>query len=216
MLLAFGANLLGEIGKNLYAGEVMSITFAQMGFASTVTARSATPATDGYAGEFQGLPYHIHPTETPGPWAALNAAIAANEVMVEPYVAPSVTPPTQAQLLACVGAKIEALLGAPRAYASATTPSVTIKSNATAATLANLQALQKWGAANPSSTTVWLDDDFAGVTVTGAQIVDIGDQVGAYALTIYGREGAAVVAAIGAAPATITTVAEIDAYPWTV
>ncbi len=76
----------------------MALTFAQMGFAPTVTAASATPATDGYFGTLCGMPYGIHPTATPTAYAALLVAIAASAVTIEPYVAPAA--PTAAQLSA--------------------------------------------------------------------------------------------------------------------
>jgi hypothetical protein len=81
----------------------MPETFAQMGFAAVVTASSATPETDGYVGTFGVLPYHVHPTATPLQWAALEAAIAANAVTVNPYVAPVPPPPlTMAQQAAAI------------------------------------------------------------------------------------------------------------------
>lgn len=69
-------------------------TFAQMGFAASVTASSATPQTDGYIGGFRGHPYHIHPTATAAQWAALQAAIADGTVTVSAYVAPAAPSPT--------------------------------------------------------------------------------------------------------------------------
>lgn len=69
----------------------MTITFSQMGFGATVTASSATPATDGYVGTFAGLPYHIDPIATPDAYAALVAAIAADQVTVVAYALPVVS-----------------------------------------------------------------------------------------------------------------------------
>jgi hypothetical protein len=68
-----------------------SITFAQLGFGPTVTASSASPATDGYVTTFNNLPYHIHPVATPDAYSMLEAAIASGEVKVNPYVVPVVT-----------------------------------------------------------------------------------------------------------------------------
>jgi len=156
---------------------------------------------------------------TPWPRDATGAVTsAALDAVLEAAGLPAtgLTPPTVAQLLAYVGEKVAGLIGASRSYTSATTPAVTIQSDATGATLSNLQALQKWGAANPTATTVWLDNAMNNTTVTGAEIEDIGNQVGDYALSIYGVEGGAVVAAIKASPPTITTYAQVDAFGWTV
>lgn len=70
-------------------------TFAQMGFAAAVTAASATPSVDGYIGTLvaNGWTFGIHPTATPVQYAALQAAIAASLVTVNPYVAPPAPPP---------------------------------------------------------------------------------------------------------------------------
>ncbi|AJK46304.1 DUF4376 domain-containing protein [Burkholderia plantarii] len=68
-----------------------AITFAQMGFASTVTAASAAPEIDGYYGTYCSFPYHIHPTATPDVFAALEAAITADQVTATLYVAPSIS-----------------------------------------------------------------------------------------------------------------------------
>ncbi|PZQ21163.1 MAG: hypothetical protein DI569_12935 [Sphingopyxis macrogoltabida] len=62
-----------------------------MGFAPAVAAISGNPGSDGYHGERNGLPYHIHPSATPNEWEALQSAIAADAVEVMPYVAPVVT-----------------------------------------------------------------------------------------------------------------------------
>ncbi|MFT9360753.1 hypothetical protein [Acetobacter okinawensis] len=72
----------------------MAVTFAQMGFGTSVTASSSSPDVDGYVGMFNGLPFNIHPTATPDIYAALVAAIAAKTVTVNAYVAP--TPPSLA------------------------------------------------------------------------------------------------------------------------
>lgn len=97
-----------------------TITFAQMGFGATVTAVSATPATDGYEGTFNGLPYHIHPTATPDAWAALESAIAANEVTVNPYVAPVVTlAEAQASQIEAINLAYENAISQPVSYKTA-------------------------------------------------------------------------------------------------
>jgi hypothetical protein len=71
-----------------------TITFEQMGFSSTVTAASGAPDQDGYIATFGDLPYHIHPIATPDAYVALIAAIAAEAVTVNPYIA-SVVPQVQ-------------------------------------------------------------------------------------------------------------------------
>jgi hypothetical protein len=98
----------------------MSVTFAQMGFASAVTASSATPVTDGYVGELNGLPYHIHPTATPDAFTALEAAIAADEVTVNPYVAPTLTlAEAQAMQVATLQAAYQAAISQPVSFKNA-------------------------------------------------------------------------------------------------
>lgn len=108
-------------------------TFAQMGFAATVTACSATPATDGYIGTLNGLPYHIHPVATPEQWAALEASITAGEVTVDPYVAPTVTPPTLAQ-------QAGALLAGGLAITSTSTPTLNATYPCDSTTQSHVQA----------------------------------------------------------------------------
>lgn len=73
------------------------MNFTQMGFTTPVTAASANPGVDGYLTTFNGNPYHVHPTATPAQWSALESAITAGSVTVNPYVAPA--SPTSAQLL---------------------------------------------------------------------------------------------------------------------
>lgn len=85
------------------------ITFEQMGFATAVTASSDTPEMDGYIGQFQGYPYHIHPSATPDAYIALVAAIASNEVTVVAYAAPVITlQQAQATLIASLTASYDA------------------------------------------------------------------------------------------------------------
>lgn len=118
--------------------------------------------------------------------------------------------PTVAQLQAYAGSKASALLSNMRSY---TADGVTLKADATAATLSDLMALAQWGAANPSATFNWISNDFSSTAITGTQIVALAPLVGAYAQMIYGTELNAVLAEITAG--TITITAQIDAYGWT-
>lgn len=69
-------------------------TFAEMGFASTVTPSSTNPSVDGYVGTLAGHPYHVHPAATPAQWTALEAAISSGQVTIAPYAVPSAPAPT--------------------------------------------------------------------------------------------------------------------------
>ena len=124
------------------------------------------------------------------------------------FAAPTPPAATQAQLQDYAGDKAAALLANPRPYTS----SVTIKSDATAATLANWLALMDWATRNPSASTQWVADDFTVTPITATEIGALGPLVGAYAQTVYG-ELATVLGEI--ASATITTTAQIDAFAWT-
>ena len=118
--------------------------------------------------------------------------------------------PTKSQLQSYAGSKASAMLANMRSY---TADGVTLKSDATSATLANLMALAQWGAANPTASFNWIADDYSSTAITGAQIVAIAPMVGAYAQLIYGTELNAVLSQISSS--TITTTAQIDAYGWT-
>ncbi|KVT68934.1 DUF4376 domain-containing protein [Burkholderia ubonensis] len=97
-----------------------TITFEQMGFTSTVTAASAKPATDGYVGSFNGIPYHVHPVATPCAYAALEVAIEAGEVTVDPYVAPTITlAEAQAMQIEQVESSYQAAIDQPVSFKTA-------------------------------------------------------------------------------------------------
>ena len=130
----------------------------------------------------------------------------SGDVLVAPVA--TLPAPTLAQLQDYAGDKAAALLANPRPYTS----SVTIKSDATAATLANWLALMDWATRNPSASTQWVADDFTVTPITATEIGALGPLVGAYAQTVYG-ELATVLGEI--ASATITTTAQIDAFAWT-
>ena len=137
---------------------------------------------------------------------------AALDGILEAYGLPptGLVLPTLAQLQTYAGAKAAALLATMRAY---TASGVTIKSDASAATLADWLALLQWASDHPSGSTQWVANDFSVTTATAAQIGAIGLLVGPYAQTIY-DELATVLGEI--ASTTITTTAQIDAFGWTV
>ena len=144
-----------------------------------------------------GEAFFIQPGAGVG-WTVSGAGLAA----------PSAPAQTQAQLQAYAGGKIAALLGNMRSY---TGSGVTLKSDATPATLADLTALIQWGTANPTLSQDWVANDFSTAMITGAQFVALAPQVGNYALSVY----AALASVLGAISAdTITTTAQIDAFAW--
>jgi hypothetical protein len=121
---------------------------------------------------------------------------------------PAVQTYTIVQLQVEANAKANSLLGNMRSYSAL---GATIKSDAIASTIANLIALQQWGAANPTATTNWVANDFSVTQISGAQIVAIAPLVGAYAQSVY----AALAAILGQiAGGTITTIAQVDSYGW--
>jgi hypothetical protein len=126
----------------------------------------------------------------------------------DPVVNPT---PSVAQLQAYADSKVGSLLSAMRSY---TAGGVVLKSDATGTTVAYLLGLQQWGAANPTMTQNWVANDFTSTPITGAQFVALAPLVGAYAQAIYSTELAAVLSLIAAG--TITTLAQVDAYGWTV
>ncbi len=117
-------------------------TFAQLGFANTVTASSTTPGVDGYVGERSGFPYNIHPTATPDEWAALQAAITDNAVVISAYSPPVITlaeaQAAQTVILktacdaAITGGFSAAALGAAYTYPSAATDQANLAQTAAA------------------------------------------------------------------------------------
>lgn len=69
------------------ATELMQFAKIESNGKVLLTAKSGTPAIDGYdfftAG---GLPYHAHPIATPDLWKMVEGAIAASQTIVTPYI----------------------------------------------------------------------------------------------------------------------------------
>ncbi len=128
-----------------------------------------------------------------------------------PDPVPTVPAPTLTQLHVYATTKAAQLLSATRSYTAA---GVTMKADASAATIANLLALAQWGTTNIASSENWIANDYSIQPVTGAQFVALAPLVGAYAQLIYGTQLAAVLTQITVE--TITTTAQIDSYAWTV
>jgi hypothetical protein len=114
------------------------------------------------------------------------------------------------QLQAHASSVAQNCLGATRSYTAA---GVTLKADATPATLTNLLALTQWGAANPTASENWVANDFSVTPVTGAQFVAIAPLVGAYSQSVYSAL-ATVLQQI--ASGAITALAQIDAASWPV
>jgi hypothetical protein len=125
-------------------------------------------------------------------------------------VAPAAPALTQAQLQAYANAKSAPLLAAMRSYVSG---GVTLKSDATPATLADLMALAQWGVANAATSQNWVANDYSVTAVTGADFVAFAPMVGAYALSVYAAL-ATVLSEI--ASSSIATSAAVDAFAWPV
>lgn len=149
----------------------MSVTFSQMGFGSTVTAKSATPATDGYDATFGGLPYHVDPNATPDAFAALEAAIAANEVTVIAYVAPVITlAEAQAMQQAVIAAAYESAISAPVSFKTAGGVTETFDADQGSQTVL-MQATQGYGLAGAvPSGFYWVAADNTQVPFTLADL----------------------------------------------
>lgn len=156
-----------------------TITFAQMGFAATASEASATPATDGYVGTLNGLPYNIHPTVTPDAYAALQAAIAADQADVTPYVAPVITlEEAQQSQVAVIDAAYEAAVQQPVSFTTAAGATKTFQADAGSQTLL-MQATQGYTLAGAvPSGFYWKSADNAVIPFT------LPDLQGLYAATL--------------------------------
>lgn len=70
--------------------------FSRYGFDDVVHACSASPSTTGYFATLAGLPFHIHPIQTPAEWALLLGAVALplnqGGIRPKPFVAPVIDP----------------------------------------------------------------------------------------------------------------------------
>lgn len=119
---------------------------------------------------------------------------------------------TKSELIAYASDKATTLLATARSYDCG---GASVKADATASTISDLETLAAWGATNSSASKNWVvDDSGTMMAVTGAQFVALAPLVGAYRLEIYSDELSAVLAEI--ASGAITTLAEIDAFSWTV
>ncbi|WP_321865735.1 DUF4376 domain-containing protein [Paraburkholderia tropica] len=186
------------------------VTFAEMGFDSVVTASSATPATDGYFGTFNGLPYHIDPTVTPDSYAALQVAIAANEVTVNPYVAPAVTlAEAQATQQAVIVAAYENAVAQPVSYKTVGGVTQTFDADADSQTVL-MQATQGYGLAGAvPSGFYWVAADNTHVTFA------LADLSGLYqAILAQGWEAFQKKQALKAQINAATTVADVQTIVW--
>jgi hypothetical protein len=134
-------------------------------------------------------------------------------VLVAPS-SPSPPTPTQAQLNAAAFSQVQTLLSNSRVYAVAgvTMPAgVSGISCDALASSADVQAINTWGSANPTSTQQWTDNAFNVFTLTGTQAVTFSDEVLAYGQSVY-AELATVVTAI--ASGSITTLARVTSAAW--
>lgn len=123
-------------------------------------------------------------------------------------------PATKPQLLAYASAKLNALLVASRAYPLAAAgggAAVTVNSDASTSTGADLLSLNVWGAANPTLTQPWVDNAFNVTVLTGAQLSALGLAVQAYGASAYSVLAGA---STGVTGGTVTTTAQIDALAW--
>lgn len=187
---------------------MMAVTFAQMGFGATVTACSATPTSDGYVGTFDGNPYHVHPSATPGPWAALEAAITAGQVTIIPYVAPVLAAPTPAELIAYAQAKQASIASGGVSVNVGVFGASPVMLEAATDTdgKADLSGLLQASSLNPSGTFNWIQGT-SPIALTQTQVQTLA--VGVYAFvqltwTVLGEVLAGITAG------TITTTAQID------
>lgn len=117
---------------------------------------------------------------------------------------------TLAQLRAHAFGVVAALLAKPRAYPLV--GGVSVLADATTATGADLNGLVTgWAQANPTLTTVWVDDNGGVTSLTGAEIVAL-----AVAVLTYGQSVYAVLAGVMTqiASGAIATTAAIDAAAW--
>lgn len=122
--------------------------------------------------------------------------------------------PTTAQiksaLQAYANAKALAQMANLETYAGGTT---TLKSSATAATLADWAALLQWAAANPDATTQWIGDDSSVTALPASAVSVIANAVTAHSQAIY---GALATVLTGIAGGSVTANSQIDAVAWPV
>lgn len=150
-------------------------------------------------------------------WSALNGpgAIVPSATVLDDALAnvgepaSGLIPPSAPALMAYANGKLMSLMATPRTYALGS--GVSVKSDATTATGADLLSLNVWGTANPASSQPWVDDFGAVTTITGAEAVTLADSVLAYGQSVYVILASAMTGITGA---TITTTAQIDALSW--
>lgn len=140
------------------------------------------------------------PAGDPSSWSLTNGAVTA-------------MPLSAVKLSAYANAKQGALLSASQSYSVGGTPPLSVLADATASTQFDLQALYDWGAANPTATQLWVDNNGDVVPVTGAQFVTLRPLVKAYRIAVYATLGV-ILRGIAASPPTIKTTADIDAAAW--
>ena len=124
-------------------------------------------------------------------------------------VAPAATPATATQLRAYAGAKADALRAVARSYTLA--GGLVVMCDSTQGTGADLIGLNTWGAANPTATTNFVQDNGGVVTLTGAQCVALANAVLAYGQSVFAVLATAM---NDIANGMIATTAQIDALSW--
>jgi hypothetical protein len=190
----------------------MTVPFFDMGFSPTVTACSATPDADGYIGEFGGYPYQVHPTATPGQWAALKAAIAGNQVAITAWAAPP--PLAKPALVAYANAKQWAL--ATGGYTITMTPvggtatPILFATDGTSLTLIAGKVLRLQQAAPPASVN-WQTGPTTYAMIAASGFISASIQVADFVQATFDANNS-VIAAITAG--TTATTAQIDAAAW--
>lgn len=121
---------------------------------------------------------------------------------IAPYAAPPVNPAIYAK------AKAEAMVSAVGTY---TISGTAIQCDCDQGTIADLLALKSWGAANPSVTSRFVQNNGAVVLLTGNQYVSLAGLVGPIRLAVFNTLGTVIQGVMGG---TITTQAQVDAAAW--
>jgi len=142
-------------------------------------------------------------------FAAYQAWLAAGNA---PMPAPG---PTIATLMAYAETVWAALLAKGETFnvaAAGATP-IAVLCDGTNATRGDLALLALFGQSNPTGQKTWIDNNGIATVLTGAEFTALATIVSAWVADTYPAL-AALLAAITATPATITTTAQIDAYVW--
>ncbi len=136
------------------------------------------------------------------------------------YDGTTLTPPpvaqaTVAQLLSHAQRAFQLALAKGQSFnvAASGQPAVPALSDGTRTTRDDLAELADFGKANAAGTRVWLDNAGATTTLSGAQLVTLDTLVRAWVSATYAAHGT-LLAAITAAPPTVTTIALVDAFAW--